>query len=390
MAVQDYRNTVGGAPPSGDYDIDLETTFYPTPWTTLSTTHWPDGYTTRGGGPNPLFAVNLHEFGHAIRQSLDGSFGHFLYDAVRFWYARTHSPTDCAGSNRGFAFNEGWAEFWATDWGASPPTAPCLQSNNSEQEGDVAAMLYSLSQCQDAGRAGMVKVLRANPGSIHSMPEFAAAFQAEFPACKTGVIQLRRGKSVAHNSGEEVALTAPERIATVIRRIDEQVIVTAGLQETYDEAQRAAGHFRLGEPVDDGYEDFARIATGPPLLAGLIAQSEQVTEALKADLHILQDHDEDDRGAVLTLPNYEQRSRQLANFDDRIYANVIEAARQALITIEPYEVEDRSGLLVRHARAIRDCVVELEDRRTDGLPPPENIQPPGATFGEMLTATSPL
>ena len=43
--------------------------------------------------------------------SYDGSYGHFLVDAARYIYTRNH---DCGKqTNNGFAFNEGWAEFWA-------------------------------------------------------------------------------------------------------------------------------------------------------------------------------------------------------------------------------------------------------------------------------------
>lgn len=44
---------------------------------------------------------------------MDGDFAHFMYDVVRFWYMRNHN---CGTkSNYGYAFNEGWAEFWANE-----------------------------------------------------------------------------------------------------------------------------------------------------------------------------------------------------------------------------------------------------------------------------------
>ena len=51
-----------------------------------------------------------HEFAHTIRHHYDGNKGHFLWDAGRFWYLRSHRCTD--DTNAGFAFNEGWAEYW--------------------------------------------------------------------------------------------------------------------------------------------------------------------------------------------------------------------------------------------------------------------------------------
>ena len=52
-----------------------------------------------------------HEFGHTIRHHYDGSFSHFLWDATRFWYARNHYCSK--RTNYGFAFNEGWAQYWS-------------------------------------------------------------------------------------------------------------------------------------------------------------------------------------------------------------------------------------------------------------------------------------
>ena len=72
--------------------------------------------------------------------------------------------------NRGFAFNEGWAEFWA---------GSCLgsSSTNYRIEGDVASALQRLMrQCGNSYRR-MVNVLRRNRGHIHSYPQFATAYR---------------------------------------------------------------------------------------------------------------------------------------------------------------------------------------------------------------------
>ena len=71
-------------------------------------------------------------------------------------------------TNRGFAFNEGWAEFWAGD---------CLGSSrtNYSVEGDVSSALDRLRRRCRSTYGKMVTVLRRNKGKIHSFPQFAAA-----------------------------------------------------------------------------------------------------------------------------------------------------------------------------------------------------------------------
>jgi hypothetical protein len=386
MAVQDYIATIGEAPPGGPYDIDIDYNLFSYPWSTLGTTHWPYGYVTGGAyGPNASYSVNFHEFGHTVRHSLDGNFAHFLYDAVRFWYARTHNPIDCGGTNHGFAFNEGWAEFWATDWGAEPPGAPCEQTTDIEQEGDVAAMLYALSLCSDVGRAGMVSILRENPGSIHSFPDFEAALRGIFPDC--GVGALRQGEAVAHNAGEEYAVPAATRIEVTDRLLAKQAQTTDALRRAYGDATRNATTVR---PCDspEQCESLFEMVTAPALLRGRIDQSEQVTAVLKADLRRLQDHGEDEHGAILIERTYRDRLLERKRFDSRTYEIVTDAANAALAAIAPFEDSDRSGTLARKMAIIRASVTDLESRRDRELPPPEAVQPPGADFGQTVTPTT--
>ena len=62
-------------------------------------------------GEDLLVETAKHELAHTVRHSYDGSNGHFLVDAARYSYAQHHY---CGKqTNYGFAFNEGWAEFWA-------------------------------------------------------------------------------------------------------------------------------------------------------------------------------------------------------------------------------------------------------------------------------------
>ncbi len=165
-AYADFRAVVGSAAPS-EYGIEADFPCCGVPFTTTDTTRWPAGYSTGVGN-----RTSFHEFAHAMRHSLDGGFAHFLVDAGRFLYPQFHEP--CKLTNEGFAFNEGWAEYWAR----TPQT--CGDGTNMSYEGNVAAALTGLERC--TGRPQMVRVLRESPtgltlsSGIHSWSEFQSRF----------------------------------------------------------------------------------------------------------------------------------------------------------------------------------------------------------------------
>jgi hypothetical protein len=177
-AYADYQRIVGSRPPQGSYSIQADFPCCGTPFTTLTATQWPAGYKTGTGSSDPDggFSVNFHEFAHAVRHTFDaafpilsgGGFNHFLADAYRFSYPQNH--TLCKTTNEGFAFNEGWAEYWAR----TPGT--CGDGSNFSQEGNVATALTGLEKCAD--RPTMVRVLQNNPNAIHSFAEFRDKFFA--------------------------------------------------------------------------------------------------------------------------------------------------------------------------------------------------------------------
>jgi hypothetical protein len=181
-----YINEVGALPPVKQYDV-ISIGLVGTPWTILETTDWPHYYQTGGG------SVNTHEFGHAVRHSFDGDWNHWFNDAGRFRYARYHELCDSKhlgteGLNirQAYAFNEGWAEYWAGTT-AGCDGRPSVVSGDMTVEGEVARALQRLADCQgrnSPGKAGMVRVLQRNPGAIHSFAEFAQRFRAEFPGCR--------------------------------------------------------------------------------------------------------------------------------------------------------------------------------------------------------------
>jgi len=176
-AWDNYVALMGEAPKSGYCDVEYWSAIAAgTPWTNDNTIHWPIHYTS---------SAAAHEFGHIIRHSFDGDRNHFNWDVTRFRYARNHSScdpscnnwsTESADMNRGFAFNEGWAEFWSDE-------NTCNPKYSSECEGGVAHILKDLEQTlaksNPQPRKLMCRVLKNNPGSIHSVEEFIAKLNAQ-------------------------------------------------------------------------------------------------------------------------------------------------------------------------------------------------------------------
>ena len=99
----------------------------------------------------------------------DGTFLHFLSDVVKYKYTQTHTCGKL--TNKGFAFNEGWAEFWAGTcfgiYGNSP--------TDYSYEGNVAKALRTLKANCGTSDGQMIDVLQRNPRSIHSFDEYASA-----------------------------------------------------------------------------------------------------------------------------------------------------------------------------------------------------------------------
>jgi hypothetical protein len=143
------------------------------PWTTEESIHWPGGY-------NKWKAV-YHEFGHRIRHARDGDFTHFLSDVVRFTYMQQHSYDK--QTNEGFAFNEGWAEYYSTLLDPSARTTFegwTEHPGGDSTEGNVAAKLL-----RHANQCGGIKNMWAalSSTSIHSYQEFRTALVRLYPSC---------------------------------------------------------------------------------------------------------------------------------------------------------------------------------------------------------------
>lgn len=214
-AFQEFIEATGTPPPTGDYEIVIQNTASGMVWTARSTTNWEDTWRT-GGKPqrpgDPFFneyfsqfknyRTNFHEFGHALRHTVDGDQPHFMGDAARWTYARGHT---LCGSNAGYveteayAFNEGWAEYWSgftrEDILAACPT---IDITDMTIEGavvyDLVYLADTLRNCLPVApllgkaatmkkRQAMFSVLNRGDNIMHSQGEFRSNYQQQFPQC---------------------------------------------------------------------------------------------------------------------------------------------------------------------------------------------------------------
>lgn len=178
-ASQGYVHDVGSLPPYGQVAVEYGAPTAGVPFSPYDETWWPSNYPTMQDGTS----VAQHEFGHTFRHKFDGSLAHFAYDAARFWYLQNHSDTSCSDTNAGFAFNEGWAEFWAGD-----VHSPCTDPTDYGNERNVAAALRALQNRCSLSRGQMVGILAAHPGTIHSFPEFNNAAGKCTPRLAVGAV----------------------------------------------------------------------------------------------------------------------------------------------------------------------------------------------------------
>jgi len=157
---------VDPAPPAGDILVSWGAPARGVPYALYTTIEWPAGYPQ---DPAALPEAALHEFAHTVRHAYDGNLAHFVSDAARFIYPRTHHF--CDQTEPGFAFNEGWAHYWAGVTDARHCDPATIEAGT---EGKVAAALARLQARCRATRGEMVAVLRRNEGEVHSYADFEA------------------------------------------------------------------------------------------------------------------------------------------------------------------------------------------------------------------------
>ncbi|KAI0557610.1 hypothetical protein FGB62_284g00 [Gracilaria domingensis] len=107
-----------------------------------------------------------HELAHVIRHYFDGDEEHFIEDRDKY-QSEDYKDHHCGlKTSDQFAFNEGWAMYWAHQ---------CQEQDHDDRmdvAGNVAQALRDLQLGCATSDAGMVLVLKENKETIHSYTEF--------------------------------------------------------------------------------------------------------------------------------------------------------------------------------------------------------------------------
>ena len=116
-----------------------------------------------------MASVKAINFAKSLHFLQDGNFVYFLHDVAKYTYMQRH--TCGKHTNEGFAFNEGWAEFWVGECTAIYGNS----ATDYSYKGNVAKALRALKSHCGTSDGEMVTVLEKNKGSIHSYYEFELA-----------------------------------------------------------------------------------------------------------------------------------------------------------------------------------------------------------------------
>ena len=356
LAHQDFRALTGVDTPPGGLVINADAITAGVPFTPHTTVMWPGGFPVgySGGGDD---SITRHEFGHVIRHGYDGDLGHFLGDVITHGYLRNHSP--CLRTGPGFAFNEGWAEYWARDYAPAPSCAG-FAADDYQVEGNVAAALTDIeTRCYFGRRASMVDILRSHPGVIHSYPEFLA-----FVVCPAPVVASPPAVRAAPLA--PITLSAAQRAAIAraqVTALDSQI---RHLQVDLRTAERRAAA-RLPACVLMPCEAALRQATLPAALGTEIALAQLVRDTVAG-----QDSVKEQRAlGKLTIATAirRMRARERANRirAARVSANGIRAALRAGRTTFAKD-KSRSTRLLRARLRARLAAFRTAQRGATGAP----------------------
>ena len=344
-AYADYIDVTHKELPSKGVLIQADAITAGKPFTPYQEIWWPSNF-----APSEVAGedyVTRHEFGHVVRHSLDGDLGHFLGDAVAFQYPQFHSR--CQKTNAGFAFNEGWADYWARRNGTTPCSAFAV--DDYAVEGNVTAALSALAAtCYADDRARMIAILRSHPGTIHSFPEFRA-----YSACKTQpksvharVAPPAPAPADAPEDGSisesELATVASARVATVDAALVQ-------LRAKLKRAQHDASNARICKPAPCAAA--LRRAAAPAAVRTEIALAELERGALAdrdtvPEVRVLRGVDPD---AAMRRTHAMQKRNRIAAA--KILADGIDAALAA----------GRSSIARDHSRTMRGLVSLLTSRK---------------------------
>lgn len=361
-AYQEYKTTIGSLPPDADYSLVVWKGAL-TPWSSLATTNWADDYPTGlpGWVPNgDVFhddMTNIHEFGHTIRHSVDGDVSHWINDAAQYNYARTHNFCDV--TNNGFAFNEGWAEYWSKE----PQFAGGCPGSGMGIEGLVAGDLAFLEQCTGVGRKGMFAVLQQGQNIVHSDLDFRNRFRQRFPnidltACKNPVVTQQAGlawspaSSIPSRGFLERAktslfaiwhrtkpVTTQSQIASLKADITAQTEVTKQLNAELRTALKIAADPGTCPAVS--CQLVAQRVVKPAILRGEVELSKQLERQWESDLASTE------RGER-SKPLFSTDSLRLVNalkFEQERTEIVTRALRDGIAALGPLAAQDKTGAL---------------------------------------------
>jgi len=276
-AFQSYVALIGEPPPAGKWDIEYWSGVWSgTPWTNTNTTHWPIHYWS---------SAATHEFAHSVRHFADGDANHFNWDVTRFRYARNHDicaadanqiATDTHEMGLAFGFNEGWAEFWEGQTGG------CGSLISDEIEGNNAWALNQLSRQPGVGKKMMVEVLKAHPGQIHSLDEFAGFLAPSVGVSNSALMQnladARAGRGTAVQVKQRPIMTAQRMSAAVHVEMTEVQQAIANLRTQLDVATRRASD--LPPCVQQDCAKAISVAILPPMLRADLAAKQAFLQRL--------------------------------------------------------------------------------------------------------------
>jgi hypothetical protein len=265
-AGKDYQAETGLAPPQGVTVVRAGAPTAGTPFTLYDEVWWPSGKAAIASNGT---SVARHEFAHVFRHIFDGSMGHFLTDAAQYAYPQTHSGSKCVRTNSGFAFNEGWAEYWA---GSLDPGGVCPgDPNTGTIERNVAWMLQNVQNYCRISRGRMAQVHREH--RMHTIDEFTKALNCKPPSFIKALGKPKKQSRQAVLITQRRGMVSEGR--KIIRRMGKPV---PKLKKELGVAKRLA-RVHVACPKQPCEARIAR-AVRPVLLQGQITQARALRERL--------------------------------------------------------------------------------------------------------------
>jgi len=367
-ALQDFRDvTAGGLPPIGDGSTPLfingDAPTSSVPYANYTEIYWHENYPPHPAVPGTTLRASLdrtvfHEFGHVVRHGYDGGRSHWDGDNVSFVYARHHSY--CSETNQGFAFNEGWSEFWANQFGACEG----VRFDNWSVEGMVADELRRiLGECFAGNRSEMLRVLRENPGTIHSVVEFREAAECEAPVA-AGVAPLIE-------THDEPAIGPDVRADLAQTRVEELGVRVERLAARFKRARAQAQD--LPRCVIRKCRRAVKLALTPEAVRGEL----RLTRLIRSDFRAFNDFSEQKEFDALDPLKWRDRMKARERSNRKRAARIaMQAIRKALKDARPLFKKDTSRSTKRLRKRLRRQIRILRRAPRRGLGVLQKLQRP--------------